>query len=613
MDRPGIKSHLLRYVNFSKSSLTDQLTPVSQNLHALHMRTFCSGYQTLVIIFVLLLLNACSIQPKEELNGKFGGTLRLTHVSSDPKTLNPWSATDASSAHFGSMLYEGLITHDPETNAPVPHFAKNFTLSDNGQTIEVTMRDDIYWTDGEPITAYDVEYTWNTLLRDEIATSSLRDLLLVDGEFPEVTALTDKTLVFKTKEIFAPFLDYIGTEIAPKHDIKRYFSKENAHKLEEKKKAFSNYLNINTEPSEIVSSGAFKISSLKHGERIEFTKNPKYFKKDEENKTTPYLNRINYSYVQDNTAEIFKFLAKESHSMSVTPQNAAFVKSLEDQHDFTLFDNGPSSGTNFLWFNLSKNVSEPQYSWFNNKEFRKAISYAIDRDSIVSNVFQGLGAPLFTAESLKSPFLNADLAQGFKRDLNKALSILEEEGFYLKDNELFDREDNRVEFNLFTNAGNPERELISVIVVGNLKELGIKVNFKLLEFNNFVGRLMQGKDYEAGIISLTGGNEPNGGANVWRSDGRLHMFDIKKFQDDPITRDWEKEINNLFDQGVRVIDPEERKKFYDRYQEIIAEYNPMIYIASPKTLSAISNKLGNIHMTKYGGPMPHLHEVYLKQ
>lgn len=557
-------------------------------------------------------LSSCSVQPKEEINGRFGGTLRLTHVGADPKTLNPWSATDASSAHFGSMLYEGLITHDPDTNAPLPHFAESFKISDGGKTIKVTMRDDIFWTDSKPITAYDVEYTWNTLLRDEVAASSLRDLLLVDGEFPEVKALSDKELIFKTKEIFAPFLDYLGTEIAPKHDIENFFKKENAKTLEEKKKAFNNYLSANVEPSEIVSSGAFKLYSLKHGERIEFSRNPKYFKKDED-KTIPYLNKISYSYVQDNTAAVFKFLAKEAHSMSVTPQNAAFVKSLEKQYDFTLFDNGPSSGTNFLWFNLSKNVPEPKYSWFNNKNFRKAISRVIDRESIVNNVFQGLGAPLFTAESLKSPYLNTNLTEGFKRDINKAKAILKEEGFYLKDDVLFDKDGNKVEFNLFTNAGNPERELIAVIVVGNLKELGIKVNFKLLEFNNFVGRLMQGKDYEAGIISLTGGNDPNGGANVWRSDGRLHMFDVKKFQDDPITRDWEKEIDKLFDQGVKVIDMEERKKFYDRYQEIIYEYNPMIYIASPKTLSAVSNKLGNIRETKYAGVIPHLDEVYLKR
>lgn len=566
----------------------------------------------MTIVSMLLLLNSCSVQPKEKLDGKFGGTLRLTHTGGDPKTLNPWTATDASSSHFGSMLFEGLIVSDPDTNDPVPHFAESFEISNSGKKIEVKMRDDIFWTDGKPITAYDVEFTWNTLLRDEIAISSLRDILMVDGEFPEVIALNEKELIFKTKEVFAPFLDYIGIEIAPKHHVEKFFKENNANSFEEKQKAFSNYLNINSKPSEIVSSGAFKLDSIKHGERIELIKNKKYFKKDDKGRTLPYVKKISYSYVQDNTAAVFKFLAGEAYTLGVTPQNAAFIKSLEDQYDFKLYDNGPSTGTHFLWFNLSKNIPEPKYSWFNNKIFRKAISYAIDRDGIVNNVFQGLGAPLFTAESLVSPYLNEALAKGFKRNIKKAKELLRAEGFQLKEDELFDKDGNRVEFNLFTNAGNPERELMAVIVVSNLKELGIKANFKLLEFNNFVGRLMQGKDYEAGIISLTGGNEPNGGANVWRSDGRLHMFDVKKFQDEPITRDWEKEIDKLFDQGVKVIEKEKRKKYYDKYQEIISEYNPLIYIASPKTLTAVSHKLGNIRNTKYGGVMPYLYKVYIK-
>jgi peptide/nickel transport system substrate-binding protein len=565
----------------------------------------------LLFLNLVLLLSSCSIQLNETLDGKFGGTLRLTHVGADPKTLNPWTATDAGSSHFASLLYESLLVNDPDTNEPIPHFAKEFSLSDGGKTIEVTLRDDIFWTDGVPITAYDVEYTWNTLLRDQVAESSLRDILLVDNEFPHVEAINDKQIIFRTKEIFAPFLNSIGIAIAPKHDLERFFEERGASSLEDQKKAFHSYLSINSDLSRVVSSGAFEISSIKHGERIEFRRNPNYFIKDSSGKSLPYLDRIIYSYVQDNTAAVFKFLAGEVHTLSVGPQNAAFIKTLENQYDFTLFDNGPSTGTNFLWFNLSKNVPEPKYSWFNNKNFRQAISYAIDRESVVDNVFQGLGEPLFTAESLKSPYLNTSLTKGFSRNLRRALELLEEEGFKLVNNELIDSLGNRVEFNLFTNAGNPERELIAVIIVDNLKDLGIKANFKLLEFNNFVGRLMQGKDYEAGIISLTGGTEPNGGANVWRSTGRLHMFDVKKFQEDPLTRDWEKELDRIFNQGVRVMEIEKRKEFYDRYQEIVYEYNPLIYIASPKTLSAISNKLGNVRQTKYAGPIPYLHELYL--
>jgi peptide/nickel transport system substrate-binding protein len=123
---------------------------------------------------------------------------------------------------------------------------------------------------------------------------------------------------------------------------------------------------------------------------------------------------------------------------------------------------------------------------------------------------------------------------------------------------------------------------------------------------------MQGKDYDAGIMGLTGDNEPNNGANVWKSNGRLHLFDIKSSQDQPLVRDWEKEVDMLFNEGVQHMDFQSRKKYYDRFQEIIAEENPLIYLASPNTLSAISYKIIDVKPTKYGGLIPYLSEVKLE-
>jgi peptide/nickel transport system substrate-binding protein len=561
------------------------------------------------LIFFSVSCGNFSLQPKTQ-------SLKLLHKGQDPKTFNPWIASDSTSSSFAGILYEGLITFDPDTDEPKPHLAEKFLIEDGGKKITIKLRDDIFWTDGVPISADDVLFTWQTLIRDGVATSSLKDILEIDGKFPELKKIDDKTIEFRTIKVFAPFLRSLAIEIAPKHDIEKYFKKNNAKTFQEKQDLFNNYLNVHTKPSLIVSSGAFKLLSIRHGERIIFQKNPKYFKKDLQGYRLPYIDKIIYSYVQDPSAEIFRFFAGDAHTMGVSPANAALVKSLEKKYSYKLYDLGPSGGTNFLWFNMSKNIPEPKYSWFNNREFRRAISYALDRESIVNNVFQGMGTPLFTAESLRSPYLHSSLKTGHRQDLLKARKILLDSGFQFKNingiEELFDKQGNRVEFDMFTNAGNTERELIGVIVVSNLKALGIKVNFKLLEFNNFVGRLMQGKDYDSGIMGLTGDNEPNNGANVWKSNGRLHLFDVKSSQTNPIIRDWEKEIDYLFSEGVQHLDFQSRRKYYDRFQEIIAEENPLIYLASPNSLSAISNQIKDVQLTKYGGPMPYLYLVELE-
>lgn len=564
----------------------------------------------IVLLILCFILSSCNLNP----NDSSKQILRLTHLGADPKTFNPWISSDASSSLFASMMFHGLIITDPDTDEPLPHMAESFQIEDSGKTIIMKLREGLRWSDNQPITAEDVEYTWNTLIRDEVAVSSLKDILTIDGQFPEVQAVDERTVIFKTTKVFAPFLKTIGIEIAPKHDIERFFREHHARSLEEKQKVFNEYLSVDTAPDKIVCSGAFKLHKIHSGERIELVANPNFFLKDEAGNQLPYLDKVIYSYVRDSAADTFKFLAGESYVLDVSPQNASLIKGLEQRYNFTLYDTGPSTGTNFIWFNLSKNIPEPKYSWFNNAEFRRAVSYAIDRDNIINNVFQGLGEAHFTAESLKSPYLNTTIT-GHRRDLNRAKEMLLASGFHFNNNstrselELLDAHNNRVEFNLFTNAGNQEREFMAVIIVNNLKDLGIKVNFKLLEFNNFVARLMQGKDYEAGIIGLTGGNEPNNGANVWKSDGRMHMFDVKKFQEHSITRDWEQEINNLLTQGVQVIEFNQRKYYYDKLQEIVYQYNPLIYIASPKVLIAVNNKVKGVRTTKYQGIIPYIYKL----
>ncbi|NQY80919.1 MAG: ABC transporter substrate-binding protein [Candidatus Caenarcaniphilales bacterium] len=578
----------------------------------------------LIILFsILLLLNACShsdIKSKDP-DSKFGGILKLTQRGQDAKTLNPWIATDASSSQYGSMMFLGLLKFDPDTDQPLPLLAESFKISKDQKTITVTMKENIFWSDDEEITVDDVLFTWNNLLRDQIAISMSRDIILVDGEFPEVKKLSKQTIQFKTKTIFAPFLRNLGLEIAPKHHVLEHLRKANAKTLKEQQLAFNNYLNIHSKAEDIVCSGAFKFSKIQSGERIEFVRNPRYFETDSETgKNLPYIDRIIYSYVQDDSADIFKFLSGESMILGVSPNNAAFIKSMEKKYDYKLMDLGPSQASNFIWFNMSKNIPEPKYSWFNSKAFREAVSLAIDRENIINNVFQGLGSPLNTAFPDISPFYNPKVKVDPLAETSKALQVLKQAGFTLKTNpetkekELYDSKSNRVEFDLFTNSGNKERELMGVIISENLKEIGIKANFKLLEFNNFVGKIMSAKDYDAGVLGFSGGssNEPNSGANVWNSTGRLHAFDPKATQENPLTRSWEKEIDSIFSRGVKTMDFNERKEIYDKFQEIVFREKPFIYLATPRVFTAVSKDLGGIRKTKYAGIIPDLAKVYIK-
>ena len=269
--------------------------------------------------------------------------------------------------------------------------------------------------------------------------------------------------------------------------------------------------------------------------------------------------------------EVLKFEAKELDVISLQGSKVARYKSLEPHSDFKLYNLGPDTGTMYLSMNLNNRkdnkgkyyVNTDKQTWFQDLNFRTAVDYAIDRKNMVLNIANGIGAPLFTPESLNSIYLNKNL-KPYDKNLDKSKELLKKSGFYLdKKGKLYDKHGHRVEFDLYTNAGNTEREAIGVMVKQDLEDLGMKVNFKPIEFNSLVNKLVSTYDWDMVIMGLTGSPlEPNGGKNVWLSDGRLHMFNQRNPQEGKAKiLPWEKELDYLYTQGALATKFEDRKKY----------------------------------------------------
>ena len=537
--------------------------------------------------------------------GKFGGILNLSVFGSGPKTFNLWTSTDNTSSTLARLMFDGLFEDDPDTGEIVPHLAKSYEIKDEGKTIVVKLRKGIKWSDGIPITSDDVVFTWNEIVFSGLEASGFQSLCLIDGKYPTVRKIDDTTVEFMTHIVFAPFLRQIGYPIAPKHIFEPVFKKTPKKDL---KKVFLGFWGTNTKPDDFVTSGPYKLARYVQGERIEFVRNPNYFVTNIKNEKLPYLDSIIYSIVQDSTLELFKFLAGEIDIVSVRGEDVGLTKKLEKKKKFHTVNLGPSSGTEFLIFNLHKDViHRVSTKWFNNLYFRQAISHAIDRTGIVDNVLGGVGKPLFTSESLPSIYLNRKFADGYHQDFKLSKELLIKGGFkWNANNELIDSKNQKVEFTILTNAENTTRQSIGVIIQDDLKKLGIKVNLRPIDFNTLIGRSDSG-DWEAIIIGFTGGFfEPNEGAKVWKLNGRLHMFDQASHK----PRDWEIQIDRIFNDATKLIDFTSRKKLYDKYQEIAYEQLPFIYLVSPLRIFAIQNNIGNIRPTIYGGVIYNLESIY---
>ena len=543
--------------------------------------------------------------------GKFGGTLVASTIGEGPKTFNPFNSKDNISSQLSEIMYDGLLSTNPTTGEPVAKLAKSFSV--NGREYLINLRHGIKWSDGKPITADDVVFTWQNIIFDGYGNTSTRDSIVVDGKLPTVEKIDDYTVKFVTPEPFAPFIRMLSTPIAPKHVFEPAVKKGKAY--------FETFLSTNTPPSQFVTSGAFRLKEYVPAQRAVFERNPDYYIINKADQKLPYLDKLVYLIVGDVNNEVLKFEGGELDVIGLQGANVARFKELEKHSDFKVYNLGPNTGTMFVSMNLNTRkddkgkfyVSPMKQKWFQDKNFRRAVDYAIDRKNMVFNIANGLGAPLFTAESLNSIFLNKNLPS-YDRDVNKAKELLKKSGFYTdKKGKLYDEYGNRVEFDLYTNAGNTEREAIGVMVKQDLEDLGMKVNFKPIEFNTLVSKLVNTYDWDMVIMGLTGSPlEPNGGKNVWMSDGTLHMFNQRPAgynKDDRF--EWEKRIDEMYIKGALATDFDSRKKYYDEYQAIAYEEKPFIYIYSPLIISAIRTKFKNLYPSMLGGLTHNIEEIYI--
>lgn len=545
--------------------------------------------------------------------GTFGGELVSSTIGEGPKTFNPFNCKDNISALMSGVMYDGLLSSDPITGQPTPKLAKSFSISSDGTTYTIKLRHGIKWSDGKPITADDVVFTWNDIIFAGLGDTSTRDSIVIDNKLPTVRKIDNYTVEFITPKPFAPFVRMLSTPIAPKHIFMPAVKKGNTY--------FDSFLSTNTKPKDFVVSGAFKLKEYVPAQRVVFERNPNYYEINTKQQKLPYLDKLVYLIVGDLNNEVLKFEAKELDVISLQGSKVARYKSLEPHSDFKLYNLGPDTGTMYLSMNLNNRkdnkgkyyVNTDKQTWFQDLNFRTAVDYAIDRKNMVLNIANGIGAPLFTPESLNSIYLNKNL-KPYDKNLDKSKELLKKSGFYLdKKGKLFDKHGHRVEFDLYTNAGNTEREAIGVMVKQDLEDLGMKVNFKPIEFNSLVNKLVSTYDWDMVIMGLTGSPlEPNGGKNVWLSDGRLHMFNQRNPQEGKAKiLPWEKELDYLYTQGALATKFEDRKKYYDKYQEIVYKEKPMIYIYSPIRIVALRNKFKNIYPSSLGGITHNIEEIYI--
>jgi peptide/nickel transport system substrate-binding protein len=548
--------------------------------------------------------------------GVRGGRLKIANFS-DPKTFNPITANETSSLDLIYWLFDGLVRKNQVTHEIEPALAERWTVEPDQKTWTFFLRKEVRWSDGQPFSADDVVFTYNDLVYNTNFVNVKVDYIRFNGKDFSVTKIDDHTVRVVTPEVYAPFLEFFAFDvrIVPKHILARTVAA----------RSFEAAYSVSTPAAEVVGTGPFRLKQHKQGQFTLVERNPYYWQVDAKGQRLPYFDAAIMMVVPDQNAMSLRFLNGETDLIEfVRPEEYDQFKQPATQGRFKLLELGVTSQRDFIIFNQNTgtdaatghpHVNPVRLKWFRETKFRQAISFAIDRASIVQSTLGGRGEPNygFITES-NDRWVNTNIAQ-YPYSPARAKELLAEIGISDRNGDGFleDGQGNAIEFEMNTNAGNSRREKGAIIVQDDLKKLGIRVNFRPLDFNSIVQKMTHSFDFECIFLGLASESvDPAEGLNVLRSSGFSHeWFPRQKTPSTP----WEARMDALMEANLKTFDFGERKKAFDEVQAIMAEQMPMIPTVAMSAYSAVRNNVGNVR------PVVHHHnrliwnieELYFKK
>jgi peptide/nickel transport system substrate-binding protein len=564
-----------------------------------------SGVRAISVVAVLWMLAGCESkeanrdtanQPVEPSRPQH----LFTATIADPKTFNPIIVTDSASSVATGHLFDSLVRLNEITMQMEPALAERWESNEKGTEWTFHLRHDVRWHDGVPLTAADVVFTFDAIY-DPRVPSSLAHILTIDDQRIEVEAVDDFTVRFRLPRPFAPFLYSIGAPIIPKHRLGEALAEGR----------FAQQWGIGTPPEELIGSGPYRMVEYVPAQYIELRRNPDYWMRDADGAPLPYVDEQTLRIVPNQDTAYLKFLSGETDIHNPRPEEISDLRQRAQTLHVSVEEVGLDTGMLFVTFNRnphhynSNGKRDPRLRWFTDKRFLQAMAHSIDKESIVLNCYHGYGRPAVGYISPENKhFYNPNL-RDYDYDLDRARRILTDAGYVDRDGDgiIEDPDGHRVEFNLNTNAGNQVREKICSILKEDWTKLGLKVNYRPLDFTLLVEKLDTTFDWDAMLMGFTGGIEPHNAASLLRSSGNLHLWNPN--QPSPSTT-WEAEIDRLLAEGSRELDVEARSKVYLQIQEILHRELPMIQTVREVRFTAYKDALANFHPTVWGVYRPEL-------
>ena len=515
-----------------------------------------------------------------------GGTLTCS-LRSEPRGFNRLTQRDVPVDLYTIFTNSKLVSVNRETGELEAGVAESWTVSPDNTVFTLKLRDGVTWSDGTPFTSADVLFTFQAIY-DKRVNSLLASSLMIDGKPLDLTAPDAKTVVINLPGTFGPGIKMLdNVHLVAKHKYEASL----------KNGTFNDAMPASTPPSELVSLGPYQLTSYSPGQRLIFDRNDKYWKKDAAGIQLPYIDKVILEIVPDQDAELIRLQAGQFDMLqqNIRPQDIATLKPLEQQGKLRLIDVGVGTDPDLFFFNLNSSYwgRDPRRDWITRKEFRQAISHAIDREAFANNVFLGAGVPIWGPITPGNRvWFNPNL-QRYGYSIERAKELLGQIGLTNRDADewLEDAKGTEAHFNVIAYRGNSSIERGAAVLRDELKKVGIRVDVVMLEQNALIERMVSGK-FEAIFFLFTTTNlDPALNPDFWLSSGSAHVWNLG--QKKPAT-DWEKQIDDLMVTVMGSVDQSERKRAFDEIQKIFADNLPVLYFVAPRLYMAADTRVGGL-------------------
>lgn len=514
-----------------------------------------------------------------------GGEL-VVSVRAEPGAYNRYIEATTPAEIVSFLTDARLARVNRSTDQLEPWLAESWTQSDDGLSFTLKLRPGVKFSDGTPLTSADVLFSFRALY-DERVKSPLASGISVGGQPLRATAPDPSTVVITLPAPFAPGLRVLDNlPILPRHKLEAALDRGE----------FRATWVPTTPISDRVGLGPFVLTEHVAGQRLVFVRNPHYWRRDDQGVQLPYLDRITVAVIPEQNTEALRLEAGEvdlAANAEIRPEDYLRYKRVADGGGLKVVDAGVGLDPSMLWFNLTGAPALQVKPWIAQREFRQAISHAVDRQAIIDTVFSGMAVPLYGPVTPGNRTWYSAEAPTYPYDPTRARQLLSSIGLTDRnaDGTLEDASGRAVRFSILTQRGNSLRERTAAMLQEHLRQVGIAIDVVPLDVGSIINRWSRA-DYEAIYFGTQASSiDPALNSDFWSSNGSFHPW--HPHQPKPST-EWEARIDDLMRRQAVSGNLAERQRLFAEAQRIVGEELPAIYFVAPRVVVVHAARVLNV-------------------